>query len=604
LFARKTHVVIALLAALLLTAPCGAQPWRFDNVARIVAMSDIHGAYEAMLQTLRNAAVLDTENAWSGGSTHLVIVGDILDRGPDSRKVMDFLMRIEDEALAAGGMLHVLIGNHEAMNMSGDLRYVSSAEYAAFAAEESDEERERWFAAYLAKRAPPGTEQASLRAEFEKKFPPGYFAHRRAFSPQGKYGQWLLSKPVIIIINGTAFVHGGLPPLVTELGLQGVNGDLMAQLADYLRGVQSLVDAEILLPTDEDYHYAELLQGTTLPESDTAASATIAEVLRLGNSRLQAPDGPLWYRQDAYCGVLIEGDRLDQALAAIGAQRVVIGHTTTDNRRVQERFGGRIYEIDTGILTEYYRGSGSALVIEDERLYVVTQSGGEPQAPFPHPRQVGRMTGTVLRTEAIEQALQQGELIARSNDSAGRTIVTLRYGENTLDAEFIKRERAGVLPDVAAYRLDRMLQLDMVPVAVPRTLDKTEGSMQFVPVQWIDERQRQAKKSGGNADCYLPDQWELLPVFDTLIGNNARTAESMRYDTASFQLMLVGHDRAFPTSAAAPARYKDVPLKMGPSWKAALTSLSDEMLQQQLGDVLDQRRLKALGERRDLLLSE
>ena len=43
----------------------------------------------------------------------------MLDRGPDSRKVMDLLMRLEGEASKTGGRVHVLIGNHEAMNVYG-----------------------------------------------------------------------------------------------------------------------------------------------------------------------------------------------------------------------------------------------------------------------------------------------------------------------------------------------------------------------------------------------------------------------------------------------------------------------------------------------------
>jgi hypothetical protein len=134
--------LIALLLACSLPLPAVAGQWQHSGVERIVAVSDIHGAYDAMVDTLRNAGVLDVELGWSGGSTHLVIVGDILDRGPDSRDAMDLLMRLEREAEAAGGMVHVLIGNHEAMNLVGDLRYVSKEEFADFADEETAEERE------------------------------------------------------------------------------------------------------------------------------------------------------------------------------------------------------------------------------------------------------------------------------------------------------------------------------------------------------------------------------------------------------------------------------------------------------------------------------
>ena len=45
-------------------------------------------------------------------------------------------------------------------------------------------------------------------------------------------------------------------------------------------------------------------------------------------------------------------------------------------------------------------------------------------------------------------------------------------------------------------------------------------------------------------------------------------------------------------------------MPVGPSWKAALTTLSDAVLAEQLADVLDKKRIRALGKRRDMLLSQ
>ncbi len=106
-------LLLSLLLVVLAFAPAQAEDWRVEGADRVVAVSDIHGAYDAMVRTLQNVGILDDKLAWAGGTTHLVIVGDILDRGPRSRDVMDLLMRLEGEAQAAGGYVHVLIGNHE-----------------------------------------------------------------------------------------------------------------------------------------------------------------------------------------------------------------------------------------------------------------------------------------------------------------------------------------------------------------------------------------------------------------------------------------------------------------------------------------------------------
>jgi len=122
-----------------------ADEWHFSDVERIVAVSDIHGAFDALVATLQKSNVIDGSLVWSGGKTHFVVTGDLLDRGPESRRVMDLIMRLEREAAHAGGQVHQLLGNHEVMNLIGDLRYVSDPEYAAFSDEESAREREQWY---------------------------------------------------------------------------------------------------------------------------------------------------------------------------------------------------------------------------------------------------------------------------------------------------------------------------------------------------------------------------------------------------------------------------------------------------------------------------
>jgi hypothetical protein len=558
-----------------------------------------------MVDALQNAGVLDDELSWSGEAAHLVVVGDILDRGPDSRQAMDLLMRLEEESASAGGMVHVLIGNHEAMNLIGDLRYVSNEEYAAFASEEDAEERERWFAAYANQRATGGRAPGELRAAFDQSFPVGFFAHRRAFAPEGKYGNWLLSKPIIIVINETAFVHGGLSPMVQEMGLEGVNGELRSELVEYVHQLEVLFEAGALLPTDNFHKQPDLLAGF-MPRLDSEAKIieAMSAVKELNNSGLHTMAGPLWYRGNIACGKLIEADHIANSLQAIGATRVVIGHTPTPNRRVLERFDGLVIEVDTGMLNGYYSGSANVLVIEADEILVVNEHGGEPLAPAPHPRLVGARPGGFLEAREIEQLLANGAVVSKRENESGQVIVSLSDDKRTLDAIFTKRLRRGIYPEVAAYRLDLLLDLDMVPVTVKRVLEGEPGSLQFLPRSWVDETQRNAANGGKSALCPLSDQWDAMFVFDAVVLNESRYARTIRYDKRSYQMMLVGHDRAFGVGTGRPLHLKEVPLQIGPSWRAALLSITNNVLQDRLGDVLDKRRLRALGERRDQLLTE
>jgi hypothetical protein len=591
-----------LLLVLVILSPIAlADDWRIDDAARVVAIADIHGAYEAMVETLTNVGVLDDNLAWAGGSARLVIVGDLVDRGPRSRDVMDLLMRLEGEAIAAGGYVHVLFGNHESMNMIGDMRYVSKAEYAAFAADETKEQRDRWFKPW-AKR--DGGKTSTLRTRFDDIFPAGFFALREAFGAEGEYGKWLLNKAVIAVINGTAFVHGGLSPLVAEIGLDGVNRGLKNDLADYVNAVDTLMKAEVLLPTDSYYDHDHLVKKyvPSLDESKEVRAA-IKTVKKLGESAMFTRDGPLWYRGNVTCSGIIEEQRLEATLTAIGAERVVVGHTPTPNRRVLERFDGRVIEVDTGMLNFYYKGSGNALVIENGELRVFNQSGADPYTPIAHPRRVGSRPGN-LTADELQLLLETGEIVSQTKDKeTGRTLVQVSDGTYTVSAIFSKRQGKGFYPDIAAYRLDRLLDLDMVPVTALRAVNKTEGSLQFLPEKASDEAQRSKSGRGTSARCDLPWQWEAMYVFDVLIYNEGRSLERMLYDPSRWSLILIEHERAFKNAKGRPPHLKNAPIKVSDGWRAALVELSDDELAAQFSDVLDKRRLKALAARRDQLLA-
>src|SRR4029453_8166813 len=144
---RRTESAVArVLCLILVSLPsiprAEAETDRWSSVERVIAFADVHGAYDDLTQLLRTVGVVDAELHWAAGTAHVVSTGDLMDRGPGSRQVMDLLMRLQTEAQSAGGMLHVVLGNHEALNLLGDLRYVTPAEFAAYAADEPAELRD------------------------------------------------------------------------------------------------------------------------------------------------------------------------------------------------------------------------------------------------------------------------------------------------------------------------------------------------------------------------------------------------------------------------------------------------------------------------------
>jgi len=595
--------------ALLLTTPAAAadSDYRFNDVRRVVVFADVHGAYQELVSVLRETAVVDESLHWQGGDAHLVSLGDLLDRGPDSRKVLDLLMRLELEARDAGGAVHVLLGNHEVMNIVGDLRYVSGAEYAAFAG--SDDDRLREEAWQLVHEQEPAT----LRADFDSMFPGGYFAHRRAFSPTGRYGAWLLTKPFLLTINDTAFVHAGLPEMVARLGLEATNQTLHSELAEYLRSWRA-IETELTLARPVSFlERPETVAGR-------GAEQQSKSLLAMQGAEVFTPKGPTWFRGQALCYPYTEAENLDGALTKLGVSRVVVGHSVSPTGRALSRFDGRVILLDTGMLAPIYKGSPAALIFNDDRWSVAyTDRPGQRLQPEVLSRTVGpRPAG--LDDDALEQWLEQAEVVGIEELDAGITNpqrvtlrkdgVELRAVFKQLSTDFGIRERSRALNesdrfeyDIAAYKLDRLLGLDMVPVTVSRTIDGRRGILQF----WVDDsislRTMLEQKLQPAGWCDVAPQYNLMNVFDILIHNTDRTQENALL-TREWMLVLIDHSRAFPTYLKRPRLLYLGEMQVPPALAERLMTLNREMLQQALGAWLHRRQIDALLKRRDELLGE
>ena len=521
---------VVMVAATLCCAPSvlADHGWRWVGVDRVVAFGDVHGAYRELVSLLQRTGVIDGSLRWSGGNTHLVSLGDLVDRGPDSRAVLDLLMRLENEAPGAGGVVHVVLGNHEVMNLTGDRRYVSEADYAAFAA--------------------PNAEPATT-AESERE---------RAFAPNGRYGAWLLQKPALIVIDDTAYVHGGLTSAFAALGLERGNVDFHDALTRALAGD---VDAETLL----------------------------------------SDDGPVWYRGTALCHVLIEGARLQHSLQRLSVRRVVVGHTPTRTRRVSSRFGGNVVMLDTGMLTQVYRGRPSALVISNGGDSVASV-GGQSIEDVMLDR--GGYSGEWIASDRLEAQLESAPISAAtlvSSRAHGERDVTLAGVDGPIAARFVPLSKQALQHEVAAYRLDRLLGLGMVAPSVAREIDGKPGLLSADSANWISERQRIEKGVAHSNPCEVGSDYDLVRAFDALIGKHARSADDLGYDQVRDEVRLRGHADAFATSAVPPATMLQPP-QLPRGLRDRLAALDERAIVGAVGDRLKPREIKALLVRRDTIV--
>jgi hypothetical protein len=305
-------LVAATLAAPLLAAD---DPCDVTGAERVVAIGDVHGAYTQFVSVLRLAGLVDDKEHWSGGRAHFVQTGDLFDRGSETRRVLDLMMRLEGEARKAGGRVHALLGNHEAMNLLGDLRYVSREEYASWMTPDSQKLRRDYYRArreaarQAAKEAKQPFDEEAFVKKFDDQVPLGFVERFQELSADGRYGRWLREKPAVARVNGVAFLHGGLTPAVAALGCQAINERIRRELTDDIAKTRQ----------------------------DAPASLAAGE------------NGPLWFRGMAREDEATWQPSLERVLAGIGARAVVIGHTVTENGRITPRFGGRVVMIDVGM---------------------------------------------------------------------------------------------------------------------------------------------------------------------------------------------------------------------------------------------------------------
>lgn len=153
----------------------------FRKAGRQLAISDIEGSFSAFRKLLQGNRVIDENFNWIFGDGHLVLTGDFFDRGDRVTEVLWLIYSLEDKAKAAGGYVHFVLGNHEIMNLNGDLRYVH----------------------------PKYILNASLLNE----------NYMTLYSEQSELGRWLRTKNVIQKVGDVLYVHGGVSAIMNTMEL-------------------------------------------------------------------------------------------------------------------------------------------------------------------------------------------------------------------------------------------------------------------------------------------------------------------------------------------------------------------------------------------------
>jgi hypothetical protein len=335
--------LITAILSLCLFVALGAQdkPFEWTGIERIVAIGDIHGDYNNFITIMRGTGLVDKNNNWTGEKTHLVQLGDIMDKGPDARKVFDLLKKLQKQAEQKGGKIHILLGNHEELNILGiafDYQgYVSVAQFVSFLPERM---RLRLEKIYLRKKRLTKPEGDNKFLPLTKDVWEYWDRIRSRESVQRRYtdffnenyGDWLLNQGAVIKINKIIFVHAGISKTFSTWSLKDINSLIVDELL-YLRRLRKERSNDPCFTPRMVFH----------------------------------PQGILWYRDLAQKDEEDIKDDVDTILKNLEATHMVIGHTPLKKDKLVlsdiSRFEDKIFTIDTGI-SDAYGGYVYALIYE------------------------------------------------------------------------------------------------------------------------------------------------------------------------------------------------------------------------------------------------
>ncbi len=310
-----------------------AQAKRSD---RVVAVGDLNGAYDVLVEILLGTEIIDERERWIGGPAHLILIGDIFNRGPNAREIFQLVGELSAKAEKKRGRVTILLGNHETMVALGNEAYCTTEEYLAFATEKQKsawQKRVDRAMREIYNDYPVGGPIRPILPRLEEwkaRHVPGQGALRRAVGPRGEIGRVLRQLPIAVIDQGCVFCHAPITPSWARLGVEGLN---RAAREAWETAPKFFAD----LPQDHLFY---------------------------------AQQGPLWNRRMAKHETARTRRQLDGSLARLEVKRMVVGHTPTnilphgERGRIALRHDDKLVCIDVGL----GRGDPSpctALVVQD-----------------------------------------------------------------------------------------------------------------------------------------------------------------------------------------------------------------------------------------------
>ncbi len=374
-----------------------------DTPKTVIAIGDVHGDFDDFCLILKRAGLIDEKLHWVGGHATLVQTGDLLDRGAKERRVVDLVKTLESEAAKAGGQVVSLLGNHEMMNLIGDLRYVTPEIFASFSSGDSEARLRTAYDDFVKWRKTNAELLEATRdpifdvteSQWMAKHPLGFIEQRETFTAGGSYGSWVRNRQTVAKVERMLFVHGGITPDVATMKIEEINAQIHAEEQQFDDMKQYLIDEKLILPFFTLQEITAVVKAVFASGNKASAPVDEKHMAKLGpylklNTWLSIrDDGPLWFRgYDEWTNA--EGEpRVEKILTAYDATGIIVGHTVQRVAHIRSRFGGRVFLIDTGMVaSSAHAGAASALEIRNGEKFTAYVSRGPGSAARPRSRTV------------------------------------------------------------------------------------------------------------------------------------------------------------------------------------------------------------------------
>ena len=402
-------------------------------------------------------------------------------------------------------------------------------------------------------------------------------------------------------------MHGGPSATLAKMSLTEINTRYRTALVEHLQASAALREGGLLYPEDAFNDWEQLAterlqakaQGQATPADLAAAVARFAKADR---DPLLEADGPNWYRGTALCHEVSESDVLRPLLSGLGVKRLVVGHTVGHDGRVASRFDGTVYKLDSGMNRAAYHGHPAVLVLERDRAPNVVYA--EQPTPQPIPAEPIYLSSDDVGETEVAGVLASGSVTPGATRPDGGVEVQVAQDGRKVAAVFVEAGKTELQHELAAWKVDQLLGLGIVPATVEREVNGRRGYLQAHPERTMTQAEVQAKGARGGGACALEPQFQLMYGFDALIGNEGRSPERMAYDTSRWTVFVTHHDKAFGSSDGLPAYLKAKPPNPGAELKRRLSERLDaEKVAASLGAWLSTREQRALLARRDALLA-